>query len=153
MAVLQPHHRSHGDNAFSPLGYRPSSFVGLSVITDRALKRDILGLIVLAGVRVQYRDSQVIAMPNLIIWTSIAPGVLGSRSRLQGLRGACPSDTPSFNVHYNHSDLCDPSVCYACWTFTSSAIAFIRGLEDALSTSILFIHNRFSVTYPMCSIA
>ena len=91
-----------------------------------------------------YHAFQVI---TLFIRTFIAPSILGPWSRLQGLHRARPSDAPSFNVHRNDSDLCDPLNCHAWWTFTPTAIAFIRGLEDALSTSILFTHGKFLATY------
>jgi len=129
MAVLQARHRSHNDNTFDPCRCHPPSYVYQSIVTDRALKH---------------------SRPYSIDWSASCPScdsqavnlaftdhsVLGSWSRLQGLRGVCPSDASSFNVRRNNWDLCDPPDCDACWTYTPTASTFVWGLEDALSTSI-----------------
>jgi hypothetical protein len=130
MAVLQAHHRSHNDNTFDPFRRHPPSYVYQSIITDQALKRDILGPYSIDwSTLCLSRDS-----PSVNLFTD--HGVLGSWPRLQGLRGVCPSDASSFNVRRNNWDLCDPPDYDACWTCTPTASAFVWGLEDALPTSI-----------------
>jgi hypothetical protein len=139
MAVLQTHHRSHSHNNFNPLGCLRPSFVYPSDITDRTLKREILGFD-----SIDWSSSYLLRDSQRLTGAFTDQGVLASWSRLQGLCYVCTSDAPSFNVHRNRSDLRDPSNCDACRTCTPTTGPFIRALEDALSTSIIFAHGKCS---------
>jgi len=52
MEVFHPRYLSCSRNTLNAFGCLPPSFVDLSFITDRALKRNAVGRVVLTGVRV-----------------------------------------------------------------------------------------------------
>jgi hypothetical protein len=141
--MLRRHYHPHNGNPFNPLRHLRSLCVDQSVILGRdwALKRDVLTHTVLIGVRVHiyfhaFHENQRIVIDS---------GVLGSWAwpRLQGLRGRGTSTTSSFNVCGNNCDLCNPPDCHAHWSCTSTTIALVWTLEDALSTSMIFARSHF----------
>jgi len=89
------------------------------------------------------RSTFAVPVPFGILSKSLDPVVLGFRPRLQGLRGTRPSNTPSFNVHRDHSRLCTPSHCNACWASAPTTNAFIWSLAHALSTSTVSAGGKY----------